>query len=363
MAQERGTPLRYSPRGVAAFGAAVLRAVGTRPRDADTIMGFLVEANCRGIDSHGVARLPFYARRIVKGVMNARPRPRVVRARGACALWDADNGLGVLVGQGAMAHAVRLARRFGSGTVVVRNSNHYGAAGMHCEIAAARGMIGLSTSNGEACLPPWGGRRPFFSNNPFALAAPTRSAPVVVDFATSAAARGNIMLARQTGTPIPEGWALDADGRPTTDPAAAMAGSLVPIAGPKGYALAMALDILCGLLGGEAYGPGVKSTFTNWTEPTGTSHFFQAIDPGAFMSRHTFLNRMDEMVAGIAAAPRAEGAEPIRVPGERRHRLAADRRKHGIPLHPRIVDELHALVREVGARAVLKPLASASAKD
>lgn len=355
MAQDGVQASRYRPRAVASYGAALLRAVGTRPGDAEKIMTFLVEANCRGIDSHGVARLPFYVRRIVKGVMNPRPRPRTIRERGACALWDADNGLGVLVGQAAMARAVRMARRFGSGTVVVRNSNHYGAAGLHCEAAAARGLIGLSTSNGEACLPPWGGRRPFFSNNPFALAAPTRSFPVIVDFATSAAARGNIMLARQTGAPIPEGWALDADGRPTTDPAVAMAGSLVPIAGPKGYALAMALDILCGLLGGGAYGPHVKSTFTNWTEPTGTSHFFQAIDPAAFMSRRAFLDRMDEVVAGIAAAPRAEGADPIRVPGERRYRLAAERRRHGIPLHPRIVEELHSLAREIGVRARLTP--------
>jgi LDH2 family malate/lactate/ureidoglycolate dehydrogenase len=260
----------------------------------------------------------------------------------------------VLVGQDAMARAIRLAGRFGTGTVVVRNSNHYGAAGIHCELAAARGMIGLSTSNGEACLPPWGGRRPFFSNNPFALAAPTRAVPVVVDFATSIAARGHIMLARQTGTPIPEGWALDAEGRPTTDPAAA--GSLLPIAGPKGYGLAMALEILCGLLGGGAYGPGVKSLFANWREPTGTTHFFQAIDPGAFLPRRAFLARMDEMVAQVAADARAEGTETIRVPGQRRHRLRAERRRDGIPLHPRIVEELEGVAREVGTRAHLRPL-------
>ena len=347
---------RYGCRHVAAFGATVLRGAGVRPPDAETIATFLVEANLRGVDSHGVARLPFYVRRMVKGLINPRPRPRVLRRRGACALLDADNGLGVLVGQDAMARAVRLARRFGVATVVVRNSNHYGAAGMHCERAAARGMIGLSSSNGEACLPPWAGRRPFFSNNPFALAAPTRRFPVVVDFATSVATRGGLMLARQTGTPIPEGWALDAEGRPTTDPAAAAAGSLLPIAGPKGYALAMALEVLCGVLGGGAYGPGVKSLFANWKEPTGTTHFFQAIDPGAFLPGRAFLDRMDEMVAQIAAAPRAAGAEPIRVPGERRHRLRAERLRHGIPLHARIAEDLEGLAREVGARARLRPL-------
>lgn len=348
--------MRYRSRSVAAFGAAVLRAAGARRRDAEKIMRVLVEANLQGVDSHGVARLPVYARRMIKGLINPRPRPRVVRARGACALLDADNGLGVLVGQEAMARAVRLARRLGVGTVVVGNSNHYGAAGIHCEWAAARGLIGLSTSNGEACLPPWGGRRPFFSNNPFALAAPTRSIPVVVDFAASVATRGALMLARQTGAPIPEGWALDAEGRPTTDPAAASAGSLLPIAGPKGYALAMALEILCGVLGGGAYGPGVKSLFANWDEPTGQTHFFQAIDPGFFLPRRTFLDRMDEMVAQITAAPRAADAEAIRIPGQRRHRVRAERRRHGIPLHPRIAEELEAVAREVGARARLTPL-------
>ncbi len=353
MGQDAGNLPRYSPRAVAAFGAAVLRAVGARPQDAQRIMAFLVEANLQGVESHGVARLPFYARRMAKGLIAARPRPRVVRERGACALLDADNGLGVLVGQAAMTRAVRLARRYSAGTVVVRNSNHYGAAGLHCELAARHGMIGLSTSNGEACLPPWGGRRPFFSNNPFALAAPTTGTPVVVDFATSVAARGHIMVARQTGAAIPEGWALDGDGRSTTDPAAAMAGSLLPIAGPKGYALAMALDILCGLLGGGAYGPGVRSLFTNWTEPTGTSHFFQAIEPGAFMPRRRFLQRMDEMVAQIRAAPGAPASDAIRVPGDRRHRLRDERMGQGVPLHPRIVEELEALAREVGARARL----------
>ncbi len=241
---------RYGFRSVAAFGARVVRAAGARPRDAEKILHLLVEANLQGVDSHGVARLPFYVRRMAKGLINPRPRPRVVRARGACTLLDADNGLGVLVGQQAMDRAVRQARRFGLATVVVRDSNHYGAAGIHCQRAAASGLIGLSTSNGEACLPPWGGRRPFFSNNPFALAAPARRFPVVVDFATSVATRGTLMLARQTGTPIPDGWALDAEGRPTTDPAAASSGSLLPIAGPKGYALAMALEVPYGLLGG-----------------------------------------------------------------------------------------------------------------
>ena len=347
---------RYAFRSVATFGAALLRAAGARPADADRIIHILVEANLQGVDSHGVARLPFYIRRMVKGLINPRPRPRVVRARGACALLDADNGLGVLVGHEAMGRAMRLARRFGVATVVVRNSNHYGAAGIHCERAAARGLIGLSTSNGEACLPPWGGRRPFFSNNPFALAAPTRGFPVVVDFATSVATRGSLMLARQTGTPIPQGWALDAEGRPTTDPAAAASGSLMPIAGPKGYALAMALETLCGLLGGGEYGPGVKSLFANWNEPTRTTHFFQAIDPGAFLPPTLFLDRMDEMVAQIRMAPRSSGVEGIRVPGERRHRLRTERQRQGIPLHPRIAEELEALAREVGARARLHPL-------
>ncbi len=347
---------RYGFRHLAAFGAGVLRQVGVPARDAERILRFLVEANLRGVDSHGVARLPFYVRRMVKGLINPRPRPRVLRQRGACALLDADNGLGVLVGQQAMARAMRLARRFGVATVVVRNSNHYGAAGQHCEQAAADGMIGLSTSNGEACLPPWGGRHPFFSNNPFALAAPSRRFPLVVDFATSVATRGGLMLARQTGTPIPEGWALDAEGRPTTDPAAAASGSLLPIAGPKGYALAMALEILCGVLGGGAYGPGVKSLFANWNEPSGQTHFFQATDPGFFLPRRVFLDRMDEMVAHIRGAPRAAGAEPIRVPGERRHRLRAEHLRHGIPLHTRIAEELEGLAREVGARAHLRAL-------
>jgi LDH2 family malate/lactate/ureidoglycolate dehydrogenase len=355
MAQHGEGSGRIGSRAAAAFGSAVFRAVGMPGKAAEASMRFLVEANLQGVDSHGVARLPLYVRRMVGGLINPRPRPHVVRERRACLLLDADNGLGILVGQAAMARAVRLARRFGSGTVVVCNSNHYGAAGLHCEWAAAQGCIGISSSNGEACIPPWGGRRPFFSNNPFALAAPTRGVPVVVDFATTVGARGNIMIARQTGAPLPEGWALDADGRPTTDPAAALGGSLRPIAGPKGYALAMALEILCGLLGGGAYGPQVKSLFASSTEPTGQAHFFQALDPGAFLPRRVFLDRMEEMLAGVLATPPAAGADVIRIPGARRHQIRAERLRHGIPLHPKIVDDLNALAAEIGVRARLRP--------
>src|SRR5574341_533713 len=156
MGQGEGVLPRYRHQHLAAFGAAVLRAAGARAADAAVSARVLVEANLQGVDSHGVARLPFYARRMAKGLINPRPRPRVLRRRGGCALLDADNGLGVLVGRGAMLRGVALARRFGVGTVLVRNSNHYGAAGLHCALAAERGMIGLSTSNGEACLPPWG---------------------------------------------------------------------------------------------------------------------------------------------------------------------------------------------------------------
>lgn len=342
-------PRRYRVEVLDAFARTVFRAAGVPPAHARTVASCLISANLEGVDTHGIARLPTYARRVAHGLVNPKPRPRVVRDRGGAALMEGDNGLGPVVGLAAMDEAIRRARSYGVGWVGVRNSNHFSYAGYYCARAAGRGMIGLASSSGEPCVAPWGGRMPFFSNNPFALGAPTGTAPIVVDLATSVTSRGHILLAKQMGQPIPLGWAIDHAGCPTTDADRALAGSVLPMAGAKGYALIVALEILSGVLTGGPLAPRVGSQYKDWGRPTGIGQFFAAIDPDAFMPRRQFLERMRRLIVDVHRSPRQRGVREILLPGERRRRVAVERRRRGIPLHPRILEELKAVACEVNA--------------
>jgi LDH2 family malate/lactate/ureidoglycolate dehydrogenase len=327
----------------------IFRTIGVPLRDARTVAACLISANLEGVDTHGIARLPAYARRIAGRLANPQPKLRIVRARGGAALMEGDNGLGPVVGVAAMDEAIRRARRYGIAWVGVRNSNHFSYGGFYCARAAGRKMIGLASSSGEPCVAPWGGRIPFFSNNPFALAAPTRTEPIVVDMATSVTSRGHILIARQIGQAIQPGWAIDRAGRPTTDVDAALAGSVLPMAGPKGYALIVALEILTGVLTGGEFAPRVRSQYNDWRRKTGIGQFFAAIDPGVFMPRRQFLERISRLIADVHRSPRQPYVREILLPGERRRRVSLERRRQGIPLHPSIVNELEALAREIGA--------------
>ncbi|MFQ5657411.1 MAG: Ldh family oxidoreductase [Candidatus Methylomirabilales bacterium] len=342
-------PRQVRAEALEAFARTVLRAAGVSPVHARTVAACLITANLEGVDTHGIARLPTYARRVVCRLVNPQPKSRVVRARGGAALMEGDNGLGPVVAMAAMNEAIRRARRYGVAWVSVRNSNHFSYAGYYCARAAQRGMIGLASSSGEPCVAPWGGRTPFFSNNPFALAAPTGSTPIVVDLATSVTSRGHILLAKQTGQVIPTGWAIDRAGRLTTNPNAALAGSVLPMAGAKGYALIVALEILSGVLTGGPFAPQVGSQYKDWDRPASIGQFFAAIDPSVFMPKRRFLKRMGRMIADVHRSTRQRGVREILLPGERRQQVASERRRRGIPLHPRIVEELKAVARELGA--------------
>jgi LDH2 family malate/lactate/ureidoglycolate dehydrogenase len=183
----------------------------------------------------------------------------------------------------------------------------------------------------------------FYTNSPIALAAPTRGAPVVIDLATSVSSRGNILLAKLLGKPIPEGWAVDAEGRPTTDAAAALLGSVLPMGGAKGYALIVALEVLNGVLTGGTYAPKVGSQTAKDGKPAGVPHFFIALDPAALIGRDRFLERMEDLVRSTRAARPANATQPILVPGDRRRAIEAERRKAGVPLPEEVRAELRML--------------------
>ncbi|HVZ45428.1 MAG TPA: Ldh family oxidoreductase [Ramlibacter sp.] len=341
-----GEAVRIPGERLQAFVQACMETLRVSPRHAQRIGDCLVAADLCGVHTHGVARLPVYAKRLRAAVVNATPDVRILPGVGGCAVVDGDNAPGPVAAGVAADEALRLARTQGVAWVGVRHSNHFGFASFYCERIARAGMIGLSSSSGEPSVAPWGGKRAFFANNPFALAAPTSSHPLVVDMATSVTARGRILLAQQTGRPIPEGWAVDAEGRPTTDPAAALSGSVLPMAGAKGYALIVALEVLCGVLTGGAFAPHVRSQ-TDTAAPAQVGHFICAIDPAAFMPLAEFIARIDRMLEELRAAPSAAGSD-ILAPGDRRQRVRESNLALGVPLHSKVIEELRTLGRELG---------------
>jgi LDH2 family malate/lactate/ureidoglycolate dehydrogenase len=339
-----------APAALEAFATGVMRAVGLSDADAQTVAWALVAANLEGIDTHGVSRLALYARRVRAGLAAAHPTLRWTHPAPAVALLDADNALGPVAATAAMDEAVWLAQAQGVGMVAVAHTNHAAAFSTYVERAAMTGCIALMVGNTPPAIPPWGGRTAFLGTNPLAFAAPGPTPdepPVVVDMATSVVARGNIIMAARQGRPIPEGWALDADGNPTTDARAALAGAVLPMAGAKGYALAVLIEILAAIVPGTSWGPQVRSPYDDWTAPTDAGLWCLAIHLGTLMSPEAYATRLGGMLTAIHAAPAAPGQQ-IRIPGERRARVRAARTAEGIPLDPATRAELAALSAEVG---------------
>ncbi len=337
-----------------AFAARIMRSVGLSDGDAQTVAWALVTANLEGIDTHGVSRLALYARRVRAGLAAARPTLRWSHPAPAVALLDADNALGPVAATAAMDKAVRLAQAQGVGMVAVAHTNHAAALSAYTERAAAAGCIALMTCNTPPAIPPWGGRVAFFGTNPLAFATPgpTSDEPaVVVDMATSIVARGNIIMAARQDQAIPEGWAIDGDGNPTTDAKAALTGAVLPMAGAKGYALALMIEILSAIVPGTSWGPHVRSPYDDWTAPTDAGLWCLAIHLGSLMSPEEYATRLGGMLAAIRQTPTVPG-QRIRVPGERRAEVQARRLVEGIPIDAATRAELDVLSVEVGVTPV-----------
>jgi L-2-hydroxycarboxylate dehydrogenase (NAD+) len=314
---------------------------GLSEEHAETASYALVKANLRGVDSHGVARVPMYCERLRLGVANPQPKIEVARVAPAAALVDGDNGLGLIVGKKGMAEAINIAREFGIGLVGVRRSGHYGMAALYILQAIEAGCVGLAFTNASAALPVWGGRNKFLGTNPFAAGAPTGGkSSFVLDMACSIMARGKLKFAAQRGEPIPEGLALDKNGLPTTDGKEAFEGVVLPFGGVKGAGLSMLMDILSGVLTGAAFGGEVRNPFTGLEGPQGTGHFFIALKADLFISLDAFEQRMQTLTQRVKTQPLAEGFEEIQIPGEPEQRMEVARLKNGIPLTPDVLNAL-----------------------
>jgi LDH2 family malate/lactate/ureidoglycolate dehydrogenase len=313
------------------------------PQEALTAAHALVKANLRGVDSHGVARVPMYCERLKQRVANPLPVIEVARVAPAAALVDGDNGLGLVVGHRAMAEAIAIARECGIGLAGVKRSGHYGMAALYILQAVNAGCVGMAFTNASPALPVWGGRTPFLGTSPFAAGVPAGAAPpFVLDMACSIVARGKLKFAAQRGDPIPEGLALDKQGRPTTDGAEAFKGVVLPMGGVKGAGLSMLMDVLSGVYTGAAFGGDVRNPFTGLDGPQHTGHFFMALKADLFMPMDAFETRMQTLAERVKAQPPAEGVEEILMPGEPEDRNEQARRVQGIPLTPDVVLTLKA---------------------
>lgn len=294
----------------------ILRGFQATVEEADLVAESLVRADMRGIDTHGVYFLTLLSRRVDAGMIQVPTQVTTLKDDGAIALIDGGNGLGQVAAQRAMELSIQKARGFGVGAVLVRNTNHVGILAFYAMHAARRGMVGIAMGNAAPAMAPWGGTEPFFGTNPVAIAVPNGTGePVVLDMASSLVARGKIRRAERMKESIPLGWALDETGAPTMDPAAAMKGTLLPIGGPKGYGLALMIDLISGLLSGSHYGPQVK-TFHQPLGPTGVGMCAVAADIARFMPLDEFQSRLRAYLGAIRESKKAPGTSRIYLPGE-----------------------------------------------
>jgi LDH2 family malate/lactate/ureidoglycolate dehydrogenase len=336
-----------------AFTRDLLIAHGVPEDDAEIVAECLVRADLRGVDTHGIMRLPVYLDRLRRGLVNARPQLVAKRATPVAASIDGQDGFGFVVATRAMAEAIAMAETYGIGIVTVRRSTHFGMAASYVLQAIDAGYMSLVFTNASPAMPPWGGREALLGTSPFAAGAPGgREGPFVLDMSPAVAARGKIRRAERRGEPIPEGYALDAEGRPTTDPVKAMQGVVLPIGGPKGSGLAMLMDIFGGVISGASFGGDVGDQYKRFDAPQDVGHFFLAMKPDLFISADEYRARMDTLAQRIHGCPTAQGFDEVLMPGEVEAREEARRRRSGLPFSRSEVATLQKEAVEAGLRSL-----------
>ncbi len=302
---------------LAGFVGSLFARLGVPEEGARITAAALVAADLEGVPSHGVMLVPMYVDRLVAGSVSKAGAARVARDDGPAVVLDAGNALGQITSRQAVVLLRARARDHGLASVAVRNAFHFGAAGYWARMLAADGLIGVATCNTRPLMPAPGGAERVVGNNPLAIALPCAGgAPLVLDMALSATAMGKIRLAEAAGAAIPEGWAVDGDGRPTTDPATAIKGMLLPAAGPKGFGLALVLDLLCGGLSGGAIGAEVKPLYGDPAVPYGCAHLFLALDPARFGVADALPARVAGFAQSVRDSKPAPGVERVYAPGD-----------------------------------------------
>jgi LDH2 family malate/lactate/ureidoglycolate dehydrogenase len=331
------------------FCAAAFEAAGATAADAQTAARVLVRTDLRGVHSHGVQALPIHVANLRDGGTTSPTRPAIVRETGVTAVIDGNAGIGLVVATEAMSIAVEKARAAGVGIVLVRNSNHFGAAGHYALAAAEAGFIGLATSNASPIMAAAGSKKKVISNAPLAYAVPTGTFPMALDVALSTSAGMKVRLAAERGESIPQGWVIDADGRPTTNPADyAAGGALTPLGGHKGYGLALLTEALAGALSGAAMTSAVVPWLVETGTPTNAGHAFVAMDVECFMDRDDFYGRMQQLIDQMHGAEPAPGWDRVLVPGELEHLREQQALTNGLELEEVIWHHLEDVAGALG---------------
>ena len=342
---------RVDHRKLKRFVASSFEKLGVPKEDAEIAANVLVQADLRGVDTHGVIRFSpnaWYVKWLTEGSLTARPKLRVVSESATTALIDGDRGMGMVIGHRAMEMAIEKAKSAGVAMVGVRNSRHYGMSAYYGMLALPHDMIGIAMTNASRQVVPTFGREARFGTNPMCFAVPAdKELPYVLDMATTTAAAGKLELAARLGKSIPGGWALDENAASTTDPRAAQkARRLLPLGGTresgshKGYGLAILVEILCGVL------TGTITALNANQDPRG--HFFAAVRVGAFRPAAEFKRDMDRLIIDLKSTPPAEGQERVYVAGEIEFETAQERAEHGIPLHGSVLKGLRQVAEQLG---------------
>jgi LDH2 family malate/lactate/ureidoglycolate dehydrogenase len=345
------TDRRVGAEALNAVVSAVFEACGMERQDAALLAQTLVHADLRGVHSHGVLRVPDYVGKLTREGVDPRGKPRIISERAGAIVVDGGNSMGQIGGTFAMRRAIERARETGVAFAAVRGSNHCGALDWYTLMAVREAMIGLAGTNALPTMAPWGGRDKIIGINPLSIAMPAgEETPFVLDFAFGATAHGKIRVYHQKGSPIPEGWAFDAEGRPTTDAAAALSGLIQPIGQHKGVGLGMAVGMLSTLLSGAAYGTGLGS-MVDGPKAGADGHFFAAIDIAAFVDPTTFRAQVDAIAREVHGSSRAAGVERLYVPGEIEADFERDCSRSGILLAGGTIDDIATEAERLGIDA------------
>ena len=340
-----------APERLLAFAIKVYETAGMPPVDARIVADTLVQADLWGHQSHGVLRLPWYLARLKAGVCNAIAKPSFVIDGGAVAVIDGGDAMGQVLMVHAMNDAIARAKKHGIAAVALRHSNHFGTALYYTLMAARAGCVAFLSTNASPAMAPWGGRKKTVGTNPWSWAAPAGSfAPMVLDIANTGVARGKVYLARQKGLPIPQGWAIDADGAPTTDAQAAIDGIILPMAGHKGYAIAVMMDMLSGVLTGSAFASGVAGPYQT-DRKSGAGHLMFVLDIATMQPLAEFNARMEMLIRELKSVPLAKGHDEVFYPGELEARNEARNRHVGLTLPDDTLADLAKVAAETGIPA------------
>lgn len=316
-----------------------LRASGASDTAASIAAKYLVAADAQGLATHGVARVPTYCAHLRSGRAKGAAVPRLIRDAGAACLIDADTGLGFEPCELALSHAIKRAHAHGIGFAGVTNSHHCGALGVLLEPVAQLGLVALAFSTAPAAISPWGGKRALYGTNPVAAIFARRSAqPLIIDLSLTQVTRGQIMLLQSAGEPIPEGWGMDSAGRPTTDANAILnGGSLHAVGGAKGTMLALAVELICCALTGAVLSHELESLHLASGSPLRLGQAFIVFAPGSLAGNDIYSERVEALVQAMLQE------EGVRLPGERRHKLAAQAARDGIEISDSLSVQLRAL--------------------